>query len=1217
MATRRISTAFAVEGETKFKQAIASCNSTLALLKSSLAATESRFRSSANTMDALKAKEEQFNNLKTEQERKISQLEDALKNCKDAVDEYAKEHNNLQAELTKSETALNSLDDATKKAGEQWAAYAQEIENGQKKLGVLKGMSRDTSAAQAQLETDIANAREAMKALEDATGGAARKAGELIRKNKDLNDAFASNEAKLDAATRGANSWEKQLNNARIAANQLDDEIARNDRYLEEARASADECATSIDQYGKEVKTATEASVELGSKGGEAINALAEAVVAAGIAEKVKDVAAALYDCVETFGAFQSQMSAVQAISGASAQDMEALAEKAKEMGASTSFTAAEAGQALEYMAMAGWKTGDMLDGLKGIMHLAAASGEDLASTSDIVTDALTAFGLKASDSGHFADVLAVASANANTNVGMMGETFQYAAPVAGALGYSIEDVAVAIGLMANSTIKGSSAGTALRSMLTNLAKPSKDVAEYMEALGVSLTDSQGQMRSLSELIGILRERFSQLTEAQKTEYAAGIAGKEAMSGLLAIVNASEEDYRKLEEAINSCNGAAKQMSETRLDNYAGQITLLNSAVDGLKLTVGEQLTPLLANIASGATTAVNGLNELLEVCPGLSSVLVGLVTAAGALTAAFAGFSIVKAITPMITAFNAALAANPMGLFAVAAAGVVAALAAFTAQSEAADAKAKDLAQSLRESRSAYQELSESMAAEKSSVADSVRALQNLLGAEEKSATRKEQIIRMVDELNEKIPGLGLAYDETADAINMTGEALEHMAETAREQEEQEARVARLNELYTEREAVTRELEDAQNRLSEAQDKLNEAMANASGNKFSGETRDASLAVSQLQNGVETLTAALAGTEEEITSLQTAATAYNEQQADAAVQTDEFTAKMEVQAEELRELEAAYNESYAAAMESIQGQIGLFQEMDGSAKTSVDSLIETLKGQVAYLETYNQNILKAMEMGVDEGLVRKLSDGSEKSAQILAAIVQGGTEDIQALNEQLAKVEEGKESFSNSVAEMETRFKEKMEAVNRDMREMVQELNLKEAAYKAGWNNIQGLIDGTADQKRALIAKYTEMGKAAVAAYKKAVDQHSPSREFQKAGSYDIRGIIQGAEAEKARLDAAYRDMARTALESMRRGLPSTFVEPRVPGPADQTAAIVEAVRGALGAGTAGGQGLSAADVAAAVREALSGMSVNMNQRKVGELVTDWQRNNDRGRGV
>lgn len=1220
MPTRKISTAFAVEGETAFKQAIASCNSSLGLLKSSLAATESEFRTSANTIKALTEKETRFNELKEKQEEKINKLRDALENCKNAVAEYTKEHNKLQPDLAASEQALEALDETTKAAGEQWANYAREVENGQKKLGVLRGMSRDTSTAQAQLEDELAKAREEMAKLEATTDGAAKQAGELIRKNLDLKDSYASNEAKLEAATRGANNWGKQLNNANIEANRLDDEIARNSQYLAEARASADECATSIDQYGKEVKQtaeevkeAAEASEELGDKGQSAIDALAQAIVAAGLAEKVKDVAAALYGCVDTFGAFQSQMSAVQAISGATGEDMAALADKAREMGATTSFTAAEAGQALEYMAMAGWKTGDMLDGLEGVMHLAAASGESLASTSDIVTDALTAFGLKAADSGHFADVLAAASSNANTNVAMMGETFQYAAPVAGALGYSIEDVALAVGLMANAGIKGSQSGTALRTMLTNLAKPSKDVSEYMEALGISLTDSEGRMLSLSGLIGQLRDRFADLSEAEQAEYAAGIAGKEAMSGLLAVVNASEADYRKLAEAIGDCSNASYEMSQTRLDNYAGQVTLLNSAVDGLKLAVGEQLEPVLRNLASGATDAVTGVTELLETCPALVPILSGLVASAGALAAAFAGFTIVKSITPMLTAFNAALAANPAGAVAVGVVGLVTALTVLSARCENAGADAQALTKSLKESQAAYEELRTSMEEERFSVSASIRALEDLLAVEDKSAAQKEVIRRMVEELNQSVPGLSLAYDEAADAINMTGDALERMAESAGAQEEYAAQVERLSELYTEQQA----LEDE---LTETRERLAEAMADARWDSFGGAMNDSATAAGQLQEAEAALNAALEEHAAQIADLEESTASYSQQQEEAASKTEDMTSRTENLIAEIEALEGEYNESYNAARESLNQQIGLFQEMDGAAKTSIDSLIETLKGQVEYMEIYNENIKKAMEMGVDEGLVRKLSDGSEKSAQILASIVQGGTEDIEALNEQFAKVEEGKESFANTIAEMETEFKKKMEALGQDMKAMVKELELKEASYKAGWNNIQGLIDGTASQKRALVEKYTEMGKAAIAAYKKAVDQHSPSRKFREAGSYDIRGIIEGAEAEKARLDAAYREMAQTALESMRRGMPSTFVEPRAVSQEDQTAAIAAAIKSLRSEIPAqSGQGLpfSQADLAAALREALSGLSVNMNQRKVGELVTDWQKNNDRSRGV
>ena len=234
-------------------------------------------------------------------------------------------------------------------------------------------------------------------------------------------------------------------------------------------------------------------------------------------------------------------MSKVSAISGATGAELDALSDKAKEMGAKTKFSATEAASAFEYMAMAGWKTEDMLNGIEGVMNLAAASGEDLASTSDIVTDALTAFGLTAQDSTHFADILAQASSNANTNVGMMGETFKYVAPVAGALGYSAEDTATAIGLMANAGIKGSQAGTALRSIMSRLAKPTDEVQSAMDALGISLTDEQGKMKGLNEIMDDLRAGFSGLSEAEAAQTAAVLGGQEAMSGLLAIVNASDE----------------------------------------------------------------------------------------------------------------------------------------------------------------------------------------------------------------------------------------------------------------------------------------------------------------------------------------------------------------------------------------------------------------------------------------------------------------------------------------------------------------------------------------------------------------------------------------------------------------------------------------------------------------------------------------------------
>ena len=327
----------------------------------------------------------------------------------------------------------------------------------------------------------------------------------------------------------------------------------------------------------------------------------------------ISAVSAALSTCagyaIKVGSDFEAGMSNVEAISSASAQSvttasgemvdgLTALTDKAKEMGATTKFSATESSQALNYMAMAGWDAQEMYDGLAGVMTLAAASGEDLATTSDIVTDALTAFGMQASESGHFADVLAQVSASANTNVGLLGETFKYVAPLCGTMGYSAEDASIAIGLMANSGIKGSQAGTALKTAIANMAAPTKAMAAQMAALGIEITNSDGSSKSLMEVMQNLRTSFDGLSESEQAAAASTIFGKESMSGMLAVINASDEDFAKLTESIYNCDGAAEQMAATMQDNLQGQITILKSGVEGLGIAVYEKLQEPLKNLA-------------------------------------------------------------------------------------------------------------------------------------------------------------------------------------------------------------------------------------------------------------------------------------------------------------------------------------------------------------------------------------------------------------------------------------------------------------------------------------------------------------------------------------------------------------------------------------------------------------------------------------------
>ena len=352
---------------------------------------------------------------------------------------------------------------------------------------------------------------------------------------------------------------------------------------------------------------------------------------------------------------FDDSMRKVKATSGATSGEFQQLRDKALEMGAKTKFSASESADALNYMALAGWDTKDMLNGIDGVMQLAAASGEDLGQVSDIVTDSLTAFGLKAKDSGRFADVLAQTSSKANTDVRGLGEAFKYAAPVAGALGYTVEDTSIAIGLMSNAGIKGEKVGTALRTMFTNLAKPTKAMKDKMEELGISITDSNGKMLPMRDVMGQLRDKFKGLSKDQQASAAATIFGKEAMSGALAVINASDEDYKKLTKSIDNSTGASKRMSDEMEGGIGGSIRKMKSAIESMAISIGDVLAPHIrkaaellafladkfANMPGWVKTAVVGLGVF-------AAALGPLILATGAFTAALG--SIMTTIGPVMT---------------------------------------------------------------------------------------------------------------------------------------------------------------------------------------------------------------------------------------------------------------------------------------------------------------------------------------------------------------------------------------------------------------------------------------------------------------------------------------------------------------------------------------------------------------------------------------
>lgn len=664
-----------------FKKSITEANKQIKLANAEFKAASAGMDDWTKSANGINAKLSQLDKVMSSQKQILESYKNQLVAQQQAYDENGKKAEELKNKL--ADMAKNGVDTASEEYKKYVAALADVAKEQEKNQGAIDKLNvqiLNQEAAVKGTESEISKYSQALSDTEAAeqraaaTGESVEDALKAIQTSaQQTGGAYADLKSKIDEQEATLANLKDQYKNYIVSedeagdeAQQLASQINQLSAELAENRAKANEADKAVDDLGDSVEEAADNTSGFGG----VVDSLK---VAFGnlIADGIRLAISAMHDFVtETLDAgknFETQMSKVGAISGANAEEMEKLGEKAKEMGAKTKFSASEAGAAFEYMSMAGWKSEQMIDGIEGVMNLAAASGEDLATTSDIVTDAMTAFGLSAEESAHFADVLAKTSSNANTNVGMMGETFKYVAPVAGSMGYSIEDTSLAIGLMANSGIKASQAGTALRGMMTRLAKPTKESATAMDRLGFSLTDDEGNMKSLKDVLIDLRQEFNDLglseeeynekvtalteerdkmlaregldkkainainktyaedlaeldmlysmnaTELQAMT-AAQLAGQNAMSGMLAIVNASDEDFEKLAAAIDNADGAAEEMANTMIDNLEGDMTILNSQLEGLQLQLYDKFSPALRDAAKTMQTSLMpAISEMIE----------------------------------------------------------------------------------------------------------------------------------------------------------------------------------------------------------------------------------------------------------------------------------------------------------------------------------------------------------------------------------------------------------------------------------------------------------------------------------------------------------------------------------------------------------------------------------------------------------------------------
>lgn len=942
------------------------------------------------------------------------------------------------------------------------------------------------------------------------------------------------------------------------------------------------ELTQQIKALQEEQDKAADSAASFGAKSAQAFGAIQQAIAAAGVAAALEEIAGAYQECISIAADFEETMSTVEALSGASADEMEELNAMAKELGATTKFTATESAEAMTYMAMAGWDATEMLSGMDGVLQLAAASGEDLALVSDIVTDNLTAFGLTAADTAHFSDVLAAAATNSNTSVSIMGETFKNCAAIAGALNYSIDDVAVAVGLMANAGVKGSNAGTALKNTFNGLLSGVTLTGAALGEYEFTAVKADGTMKDFASTIDELRSCFDQMTEAERVENAQAIAGERTYNGLLAILNATDEEYASLSASIADCSGAAATMAAIKLDNLNGELTLMNSAWDALKTTIGEQFIPEMRTLYGVGTDVFSMLDEFVQKHPALVKAITAFVAVVGTAVAALTAYA---AIVKVVQALNlAALFTGPAAPVIALIGGVAALTAGIVALVSSANegipsvkeltVSAKEMREAMDEANATYEETATQTLATAQVAGVYIDKLEELEASLGDNASQNQEYQNILSLLARTVPELSAYIDEENHTIEGGTEALRAHTEAWKKDAETQAYQEYLNSLYDEYSAVMTESAENSIKLTQAQIKLETAERNRedalarmnelhqeaidSGTALSqeyydlqnavygydGEIRQAEKTIKNLNKAIDEDAEAVAAAEAEINGAEEAVarltdmteeqTAASEAAAAQAAQLDSVISGV---TEQMAALTEAYGEAYDAALESISGQYDLWDKAETVVATSAGSINSALESQITYWQDYNANLQSLTERNSDiaglSDMIASFADGSQESVNAIAGMASASDADLSAMVANWQTLQAEQEAAAGSVADLKTDFTATMDELQEELAADIKAMDLGTEAAESGKATIQGFINGATAMQPQVEAAYARIAQAAMAAIDSQLDIHSPSRVMMEKAEMTWAGYINQTRAMEPEVQSAMADAADAGAEA------------------------------------------------------------------------------------
>lgn len=1021
------------------------------------------------------------------------------------------------------------------KAQAEFSRLGKEIQELQRVQGNIASYQKQQAAIEAT-RSKLENLQKQHDLLQKEISETSSSTTALEREKAKLEQRIKDTEAALDRQgqkleTTGAKLKEAGVDTANLAQKEA-------------------ELAAKVKELKVEQDKAADSAASFGQRTAQAFDAMAQSIISSQIVGALDSVKDAFLECVGIAGNFEEAMSTVEALSRANARDMAALSEEAKYLGATTKFTAKESADAMGYMAMAGWDATDMLHGMNGVLQLAAASGEDLAMVSDIVTDSLSAFGLTAADTAHFSDVLAAAATRSNTNVAIMGETFKMSASVAGALGYSIEDVAVAMGLMANSGVKGSIAGTALRNTFNGLLEGVTLTSAAFGEYEYSAIKADGTMKDFGSTIDELRGYFDQMTEAERVNNAVAVAGQRGYNGLLAILNATEEDYTSLTNSINDCTGAAQRMANVKLDNMNGQLTLMNSAWDALKTTIGEQFIPEMRGLYKIGTDVFGVMDDFVKANPGLVK---GVTIFTGVMGTAVSVMTAYAAISKVIRALDmAAMFTNPVFLAVAGSGALVGSIVALTTAAndgvpsvrELTEA-ARDMRKTMDEATAAYQETANQAIATAEVAGIYINKLEEIEAATNGAVAGNQEYQNILALLLRTMPDLSNSISQTTDEYGRSTYTLETSTQKLRENTEELTKNAKarayqeyLNAMYDQYGEVLLEAAENEIKLEQAKIKLSTAEKNqaetskrmqamldeANKNRttlpaeywelaeasrgYIKEMETEQRTINRLNKAIDADADAVAAageaikqTEDIVRAMTNAIEGQTEAESKATQQSQELQSVIGNTVEQVQSLEASYKETYNAALKSIQGQYALWDEAKGITATSVDSIKQAQESQAKYWRDYNANLQILKDSAGDvEGLremLASLNPGDTKTVEFVAGLAQAVQKDKQSVKDMIniyLEAQQEQKNAGDAFAQYVEDVQGKMDGLQQELVEDIKGMNLEEDAKDSARATIQGYIDKVNSMAPAVRAAFEGIAQAARNAILPQVPNGSPT---------------------------------------------------------------------------------------------------------------------------